>query len=301
MIRGWLGERDREIVVDQFRLTRRLAAPPPACAERLCLSQGFGLLSGRRDRLSPRMRAIRIKPRVKRAGFASATLGIGLREVEPPEGVTEALVLDEYRGPADPCRRRAPTSWASDSFWFTQGFTRQQRSLHPGLYSGRPRCGLGISPASCQRSPQCEAGETRAPASFRRNSHRLTVSERPKSRERLWSCEKIENLARSRLCGAKLRARRPQDARSGDVKEARGPRKSGTFLRVDIFTAPLPFRPAPSLQGAALRNTPFRKGGAFPHKRAAKPRRPQSWATTGRYTVRHHLNGSMEQERLASR
>jgi hypothetical protein len=84
--------------------------------------------------------------------------------------VTEVLLLERISRPGQLCRLRAPTSWASDFFWFTQGFARQQRSLHPGLYSGRPRCGLRISSASCQRSPQSEAGEMRVPASFRHNS-----------------------------------------------------------------------------------------------------------------------------------
>jgi hypothetical protein len=40
------------------------------------------------------MRATRIKPRVKRARFASATLGIDVIDVEPPEGVTEVLLWE---------------------------------------------------------------------------------------------------------------------------------------------------------------------------------------------------------------
>jgi hypothetical protein len=110
---------------------------------------------------SPRMRATRIKPRAKRAYFASATLGLDGIDVEPPEGVTEVRLLKtnvEARSiPADferPLRgllipSGGPRVSLAKNARFTLGFIRVARVAGLGFLRLRGNVLLSTKPEKC--------------------------------------------------------------------------------------------------------------------------------------------------------
>ena len=105
---------------------------------------------------SPRTRATRIKPRVERSAesrfagegaernpgygsFINRTRGAGDRSHGDPRAETGC----RRDGFERPLRGLNGLSW-----WCSQGSaSRTAGALHPGLYSGRPRCGLDVFPA----------------------------------------------------------------------------------------------------------------------------------------------------------
>jgi hypothetical protein len=131
--------------VGPFELTPRSAALPLRSAERLGLSVFAITLARLRLALeflhfsqrSPRMRAARIKPRVKRASFASGTLGYREGGRKPTEWALDAA-RESFnawlRSPAS----RVPFISITIPRVPLRPSLRFGAPLHPGLYSSRP-------------------------------------------------------------------------------------------------------------------------------------------------------------------